>query len=198
MLPDFVVLKREINEVLNLFMRRRFQYYCTGIQDIPKEQLFEGTGMSIHRASGDVDKSSFIQNSTEFSISYDEVPGLSLNDVLDKLDKAAKNMSDQVQKTFYLKMNEDLDRMGRTVDQKGKPFTADTILEALKSIHIDFDKDGKHHGLELHTAPQLQDAVRKAFADLEADPDLKRRHEELMIQKREEYRAREASRRLVG
>lgn len=198
MLPDFVVLKKEIDDVLTLFMRKRFKFHCTGIQDIPREQLFEGAGMAVQRATGDLDESKFIENKIEFSISYDEVPTLSLNEVLQKLDKAAKEMADQAQKYFYLKINQDLDRLGRTVDRKGKPFTAETILEALQSINIEFDANGKHHDLELHTSPQLEKAVKKSFADLETDPVLKKRYEDLMMQKREEYRVREASRRLVG
>jgi hypothetical protein len=75
--------------------------------------------------------------------------------VLAKLDNAAKKMADKVQKTFYLKMNEDLDRLGRTVDQKGKPFSAETILEALENIQIEFNADGKHNDLQIHIAPQL-------------------------------------------
>lgn len=198
MLPDFVVLKSEINEILNLFMVKRFKYYSTGIQDIPKEQLFEGTGMAIRRSSGEIDESDFFQSSIEFSVSFDEVPNLSLNDVLARLDNAAKEMADKVQKTFYLKMNEDLDRLGRTVDHKGKPFSAETILEALESIQIEFNSDGKHNDLQIYIAPQLEEAAKKAFSDLETDPTLKKRHEELMMLKREDWRARETSRRLVG
>jgi hypothetical protein len=198
LLPDYIVLKKEINGVLTLFMRKRFKFYCTGIQDIPKEQLFEGTGMKIQRASGDVDESTFFKDSIEFSIPYEEVPSLSLNSLLQKVDRAAKEMADKVQKRFYLKINEDLDRLGRTVNHKGKPFTAETILEALDSIQIEFRPDGKHNDLQIHIAPQLEEAVKKAFYDLETDPGLKKRHTELMIQKREDWRVREASRRLVG
>lgn len=198
MLPDFIGLKKEIDSVLTLFMRKRFKFYCTGIQDVPKEQLFEGTGMTVQRASGDIDESAFFKNSTEFSISYHEVPNLSLQNILEKLDNVAKDMADQVQKTFYLKINKDLDRMGRTVDYKGKPFSAEAILAALESIQIEFNDDGKHNDLQIHIAPQLEESAKKAFYDLENDPTLKKRHEELMMKKREEWRAREASRRLVG
>lgn len=68
----------------------------------------------------------------------------------------------------------------------------------LETIQLEFYPDGRLH--ELHVigglfTPERLKAVEQEF---ESNPELQKRYDELMARKREEWRAREADRKLVG
>lgn len=76
--------------------------------------------------------------------------------------------------------------------------SAEQILETLTQIQIDFRPDGTPILPDIHIHPDLADALRKALEELESDPDLRQQMKQLIVEKREAWRAREASRKLVG
>ena len=68
----------------------------------------------------------------------------------------------------------------------------------LETIQLEFYPDGRPH--ELHVVGRLftPDRIKAADEELQHNPELEKRHDELMARKREEWRAREADRKLVG
>jgi hypothetical protein len=50
----------------------------------------------------------------------------------------------------------------------------------------------------MHGHPKLAEAANRAFAELKSNPQLKKELDWIISQKKEEWRAREASRKLVG
>ena len=73
------------------------------------------------------------------------------------------------------------------------------ILEGfLQEMQIDFDAQGlpKLPTIVLH--PDQFAQYKKVAAELDSDPDLRRRSAELFAIKKEEWRAREGNRKLVG
>jgi hypothetical protein len=99
---------------------------------------------------------------------------------------------------FYRSMSETLDRAGQSISAQGRPLSAEHILEMLTKIQIDFDQSGTPRLPEIHIHPRMQEAADKAMRELQTNAELGRQWEALIVQKKEEWRAREASRRLVG
>jgi hypothetical protein len=100
--------------------------------------------------------------------------------------------------TMFKVMEEGTRAVGNEINADGQPLTAELILEGWEKIHIDFDTAGQPQWPTMVIGPMLQDRMITELTRLDSDPDLRRRRDTLLMQKREEWRAREASRILVG
>ena len=197
MLPDYPSLKKEIREVLQVFLRKQLQHYSVAIQQIPKNKIFEGKGTVIKRHTGEEDPTHFMRSETGFELKCDEIPEMDINDILTKLDQVALSMAEKMESNFFKSISEHLDKAGRTFGQKGEPLTGKTILSALSNIFISFDKDGKPSLPSIFHGPKLEKSMEKAIKEIEENPELKKEQNKILLQKREEWRAEEASRKLV-
>jgi hypothetical protein len=197
-LPDYPSLKQELHGALNKILRARFQAHSQVLNEVPRGRVFEGTGTQIQRASGEVEDSDDLSASGTLTLKTEDLPKLTFEKVVEKLDEVAQEMAAEATTKFFQSLEAATARTGNVVDAGGRPLSAEAIIEVLEKIYIDCDDDGN---LELPTIvihPKQADALRAAEEELDRDPQLKRRHEEALEAKREEWRVREASRKLVG
>lgn len=198
MLPDLPKLKRELQRIVDQYLQRQVRARMGVFDEAPRHILHEGTRMRIVRADGTVEESSLKQATAEMAIKMEEIPTLSIEDRVVRLDEIAEEMAKQISEHLFGTLNETLEKAGQVVDAKGKPFDAETLFGVLSSIQLNFDDSGQHHGLKLVVPPAMAERVRAVFEQIDADPTLKRRHEELINRKFGEWRDREAARKLVG
>jgi len=88
--------------------------------------------------------------------------------------------------------------VGNELSAGGKPITAELILDALDKVLVDFDADGQPQWPTIVVHPSLSDRLKAEDARFGSEPALAQRFAEIIERKREEWRAREASRVLVG
>ena len=137
------------------------------------------------------------QLSSMMEIRFDEIPDLTFEKAIAKYDEMILDMV-RKQTGFALeRLSEDIPK-SQSVDAKGKKLDAELVLQMLETIQLEFYPDGRPH--ELHVvgglfSPERLKAVDEEFQN---NPELQERHNELIARKREEWRAREASRKLVG
>lgn len=198
MLPDFAKLKSDLSRRLLLFMESRKKEHLGAFSQSPRVRLFEGQGSKMIRESGEVEQVNPSDLSTTIILGDDEVPTLTLEDLLLRLDSAAKEMAGQQAKRAYEIVAEAAKQVGNSVDAKQNRVSAEMILEGLSRVHIEFDRNGRPLMPSIHCHPDLEKAVQLASDELKRNPDLREQMKELMILKKEEWRVREASRRLVG
>lgn len=137
------------------------------------------------------------QLSSMMEIKFDEIPDLTFEKVIAKFDEMILDMA-RKQTGFALeRLNEDIPK-SQSVDAKGKKLDAEIILEMLETIQLEFYPDGRPH--ELHVVGGLftPERLKAVDEEFQSNPELQKRHDELMARKREEWRAREADRKLVG
>jgi hypothetical protein len=73
------------------------------------------------------------------------------------------------------------------------------VFKSLERILLDFDDQGKPiMPTMLSGSQELAAELSEALHQIETTPDLRRRFEAVIDRKREEWRARESSRNLVG
>ena len=199
MLPDFPKLKSDISARLLDFLRLRFRYHLGPLSEIQRYTVFEGAGKSrLVRSSGEIEESDMKSISAEFSIKDDEVPTMTLESLLERLDEVAKVMAQQMAQHTYQKVSEAVKKVGNVVDARERKLSAELILEGLSKIHIDFGPDGKPKMPSFHIHPDLTKAAQLAIEQFEQNPDLQKQYAEIMQDKKEKWRARESSRKLVG
>jgi hypothetical protein len=198
MIPDFPVLKEELNRAITRFMRERFKFHQGPLSDVPQGHVFEGTRNVIVRQDGSKDETKMREISAETRFAADEMRGLHLPKLLEKVDAMAQEMAATQARQFYETMSEGVQKVGNTVDGGGQCFTAELFLQAMGKILIDFNADGSPEMPTVHISPNQTDDVKRMIERFESEPDLKKRFDTMMTKKREEWRAREADRKLVG
>jgi hypothetical protein len=118
-------------------------------------------------------------------------------DVLKELDAAAAEMGEKTAKFFYVGLDKTLEAAGQVESARGEPISAEQILRMMDRLEMNFDDDGKNR-LSLVIHPSQTEKFAVALRQLEEDPVMRQRQEDLLSRKKEAWRVREASRRLVG
>jgi hypothetical protein len=198
MLPDWPKLKQEIRAQLNLFMRERHQVHLGCFSESPQHRIFEGGSTETVRASGQVDETKIKEISAEFSYETEELSKLTLSDVLAKLDEVAKEMAEKFTASIYENIGEICEKYGNVTEQKGEPFSPESVIESWEKLSIAFDANGKPKFPQIHIHESMKATVAKTLEQLEKDPEYRLRMELLIEKKRLEWNAQEADRKLVG
>lgn len=198
MLPDIPPLKNEIARKLQAAFKQRVNAYLGAINEAPRSFIKEGRRVVTTRPDGRNEETELQTASAETSIRFDEVPHLSIQDRLTKLDEAARAMARQISEHAFGQINEAVERVGNVVDGGGKPLSPEVYLEVIEKIHLDFDANGKPRELSLVIPPHLEQRAKETLEKLRQVPVYSKRYQEVIDKKRLEWRDREAARRLVG
>ncbi|MRR05774.1 MAG: hypothetical protein EG828_02345 [Deltaproteobacteria bacterium] len=198
MLPDLPRMKKDIAELFQIIFKNRLNAYLGVVGEVPRYIIKEGANPVTLRPDDSRDETKLQAASAETNFSIEEIPRLSVEQRIAKLDDAAREMASQISSHAFATINEAVDKVGNVVDAKGKPFSPEAVFEVLEKIQLDFDEDGKHKEITVVIPPALSDRARETLVQLHSDPKLSLRYQELIEKKREEWRAREAARKLVG
>lgn len=198
MLPDLPSLKNDIQQVLMAYFLAQVNARLGIFNKVPKQTIHEGTRLRMVRADGTIEESDLKQASAEMSVHMDDVPRMTVEQRITKINDMAEQMARQMGQQLFGSLSETLDKAGQTVDRKGQPLDAEAILSVMEKIEIEFDETGKHKELSIVVPPALESKAKQAFEQLQTDPELSKRYEEIMTRKRMAWRDREASRKLVG
>ena len=198
MLPDYEQLKKEIMEMLTFFLRKRVKHHFPALRVVQQRRIFEGEGSTMVREDGVRDETQMKKISAPISIKYDDIPGLSCPDLLMKLDEVAHELADQQAKHFYETIKECVDKSGRAKNAGGKAFSKEMYLDLMRGITLHFDHDGNPRLPQLHVSPAAYPKIKNVLDQASLDPEFIKAYQQIISEKREEFRVREGSRKLVG
>jgi hypothetical protein len=88
--------------------------------------------------------------------------------------------------------------VGNAINANGAPFTLELYLDALDRIDVEFDSFGFPIWPILSGHPATLEALRREFERFRSSSQLRDRAEAIVRKKREDWRVRESSRRLVN
>lgn len=153
--------------------------------------------MKVVRADESESTTGMQQLSSVMEIRLDEILDLTFEKVIAKYDEMILDMVRKQTGVALKQLSQDIP-MSQSVDAKGKKLDAEIILQMLEKIELEFYPDGRPE--ELHVvgdrfSPERLKAVEEEFQN---NPELQKRHNELIARKREEWCVREANRKLVG
>jgi hypothetical protein len=196
MLPDYSETKRLFGRFFQTYARRKARA-ISPFAAVQTRYLHEGRGMRVMRADESESNTEVQQLSSKMEMKFEEIPDMTFEKAVAKYDHLILDMV-RKQTGFALeRLNEEIPK-SQSIDGKGKKLDAEIILEMLETIQLEFYPDGSPH--ELHIVGGLFTPERLHAVDEESksNPELQTRHDELMARKKEEWRAREADRKLVG
>ncbi len=197
MLPEFPKLKSEIHSQLLARIRRRIEAADPVVSQIKAFTQHEGQRMRYERLdapSAEINESEDV--GAPFQVLVSEVPDLIGANLDAKIEALAQDVAKNRSAFFFRRFQETCDEVGNAVHAGGKPLSAELLLEMLDKVQVDFGPDGKPTG-QFVIHPDMAPALKKAAEELERDPELKRRHEDILRRQREEWAARESNRKLV-
>jgi hypothetical protein len=197
MLPDYPKVKDELRQFFSKWMREGMQRRLGHFSEIPRHQVFEGTAMSTVHSSGQEDLTPFKPYEVELQTTYEEVPKLTLPQILSRLDRMAQDMADPLARSVYKTVSDAADKVG-TVVKPAQRFTPQVIFEVLEKIEVPFDKEGNPELPSFHIHPDDVETLKESLQSLQNDPQLRSRYHEILQRKKDQWRVREAHRRLVG
>ncbi|OGN75706.1 MAG: hypothetical protein A2X25_02755 [Chloroflexi bacterium GWB2_49_20] len=133
-------------------------------------------------------------NSIEASyvINISAIRNTDFDEITNYLYTLAMNMQDSLTKYFFKSMGEITDATGLAFNAKGAPLSLDLIINMLEKMSLEFDDNGEPIMPTLIVPPTTIEHMRK----LEETSDQKKRFNEMITKKREEYFANKRTRRL--
>lgn len=196
MLPDFPKLKNELGMVLNEHMRIRMFDNNPFLSQPKNVRLFEGGTNSMSRPNEEKDVNDIQSIEAAFEISK-AVHEVTLNDILAEMEKASKDLGGQQTRHALDLMSKACDKTGNVVNAKGGKLTAEVMLDMLETIEIAF-KDGQPQMPSILGNSKAAENFAIEDRRLASDPALRKRYDDIMNKKLENWNAKEASRKLVG
>ncbi len=197
MLPDYVKCRNVIMEIL----LKRFENVSgryLGAFNFKKYRIFEGKQIVSKMEDGTIIKTDIKKISGEVKILNEDVKSGNFNKALDYVDQMAKDKALQQSKIVIEEFIKITTQTGQVTDNDGRPFDAEIFFKALEGIQFDFHEDGGFDHPQFVFPPQMEQRAKAVLTDIEKDPLYKKRYDELIERKRQEWRDREASRKLVG
>ena len=165
---------------------------------LPQYVVHEGQETELHRADDSTDSSSLQQADAGLLFTREEMRTLDLESFVERLRGAGKQLADQEAGYMFGKINEAAARVGNVTDADGRPFGKDVFLEALEHIEIGFDPETEEPlGPSMVIPESRKEEFSAEMATWENDEDFKREFDRVMARKKEQWRDRESSRKLV-
>ena len=196
MLPDFPELKAKLGQILDILFEQRRRHYMVIWQNVPSYRHYEGNRWLMIRDDGSSSESDYSEAASSIEVDLDEAPYLTGQQVVEIIDKMAKDIAEQVEKNLNQLMLTELKANDRILHSE-KTFDKDMFLDLVDSIYIEFDEQGNPIMPTMYISPENSEQVVSQIALWKNDPEMDQQFDNLMKRKREEWRARESSRRLV-
>lgn len=196
MLPDFPKIKRKWSTLFVWTVRERV-HNASFVSQIRKIRHFEGDGMKVTDATGDTEESDYELFSGALEVNHQDLIERGPIALVEGLKKLAEDLSSQQSKMVFERLDQITDRTGNVVDAEGQAINPDLILQSLEKIEIDFSEDGQPRLPTLVVSPEHYERLKEKMLEWEKDEHYKRRFDELIERKRQEWRDRESHRKLV-
>jgi hypothetical protein len=197
MLPDFPDVKRVIlRSAAHLTRMGAEQDPLLGA--IPTFRQHEGNRATLRRVDGTeavLDYRTPLTAQVEFTIDQVREKGPEV------AREAARSMAHDLNQQLANKLIDTIDKateeVGNVIQAGGKPFSTRTYLDALRKMDLGFDDEGNWEPLQFVAGEQLSKRIDAVLEEAERDCAFIAERDAIVAEKREEWRAREANRRLV-
>ena len=194
MLPDFLKVKEKLKKMIQSERERARLLHLGPVAASSISMMFEGNKSIIVREDGSVSEMNPQEMTAGIDIKLEEMEGMNHEMVLKKNNAMAEEMAEKQAKLSYDVISKAAEEVGNVTSSDGKPFSIDLLLEALETMHIEFDAEGQPSGLTFVANPKMSSSLEKILSQAADDP----RYQALMKRKRKEWHVRESRRKLVG
>lgn len=197
MLPDFPDEKAKFMAFWERYADLVREKNLGFISDIVSYSQPEGGRWQLDRNDGTSSESAYHLVSSKISLKDEEILTLNLADILKKFAELGMEMASQMSSYFYQSLREISTQTGNIVNAHGQPFNKDVFLQSIEAVGLSFDDRGQPLHPAIVMNPHLWESIKDDIAEWETDPEFVRRHEAIIVGKKEEWRVRQSNRKLV-
>jgi len=191
-LPDYPKLKADIGGLLKAYFRKRVSDLMPGSNEIPRHMIYEGRHDAISRQGEEVEQTALHAAEAKMVLTTEDLITGNAQALFDQIHRAAEDMARQQFEMLLTTVEQSCNSVGNVINNAGKPFTPDTLLEGLRMVDIPFSADGTPQLPTFFMPPNEQ--IRRAQQQAMSDPEWQRRFHELIEEKRLKWRDSEAAR----
>lgn len=196
MFPDFPNIKNEIKKNFEEYLRRQ-SISDPLIASITQIFIHEGDRLVFYTVDGDRKETSFNEIQSKFSIPDEKLINEGPKALVSVANEVGGDMQKQLGRNIITKLEEVTKETGNVIDCKGAQISPDFILQALEKMQIDFDDEGNPCMPTMFVGQDLAKKIQDKLPEWEKDKEHKKKFEELMKKKKEEWNDRESNRKLV-
>lgn len=196
MFPDFPNIKKEIKKNFEENVRKQSSSDPL-ISSITQFFIHEGDKLVYYTDEGIKKKTSFNKIQSEFSIKNEQIINEGVKALVPIANKVGGDIQKQLGRNIIEKLENVTKETGNIVDGKGAKLSPDLILQAIEKMQIDFDDDGNPCMPMMVLGPDLYNKAKMRLPEWKKDKEHKKKFEEVMRKKKEEWDDRESNRKLV-
>jgi len=196
MLPQFTKTKALVDEMATEAMFDAMYRAGPLLLEIDSYQQREGRNASFQKTSGEIEKIDFKKASVEMVSPTKPGRGESLEDLLAVLVRGGTDMGAKIQQSIVCGIEAATEKVGNVITIKNGVITPEAFFEMMEKVEIDFDEHGQSRS-SWFLPPDMAADLYKSYQTWQQDPQLKAKLAELERKKKDQFRAREATRRLA-
>lgn len=198
MFPDFAKAKARTQRDFLRSVERQVPNLTPLLQGIAKFRQHEGRNSQLTRLDDSTQTTNYRRAEFSFTMSREEHKHFDPSSLVQKLVDAARKIGEDQTKHMLEAVGKAADEVGNVVHADGE-LTKDKFLDVLRRVAMDFDPKTLEiaPGFMWVMHPDMAAKVVPRMQEWEKDPEFNAKHERLMELKREEWRDREARRKLV-
>ena len=196
MLPDYPKTKELFTRAFTRYMSQCIRQ-ISPFGMIEPRRIFEGRKMRVTRSDDSSSESDFRTQSAVMEIKTADIESLTLEKVLEKFNmmivEMAAGQANQIRAHLAAEIP-----ASQTIDGRGRKLDAQMVIELYETMQVEFHPDGTPHEIFVDGpiwTPERLAAIDKEFKEY---PELKKKFDDMMARKKEEWIARESDRKLVG
>jgi hypothetical protein len=196
MLPDFLRLK----QVLGPIIARSIQADSSNdpiLSQITRHRIHEGDRFTLVRSDGSSETKDFQAMEASVEITAEEIRDTGLDAIGRAKAELAGQFKAAASKSLFETVMRATDEVGNNLDAGGRPLSAEMILEMFEKMEFGFSPDGTWRPPQIVVGPGMAERAAEEMRRLNSEPELKSRFDAMIERKREEWRVREADRKLV-
>jgi len=199
MLPDFAKAKARAQRDLIRAVEQQVPIVAPLLKGVARFRQHEGGGSHLTRADSSQSTIEYKRSEFSFTLKCEEFKRFDLAVVREKLIDLARQMGEDQTKRMLEVVKEAADEVGNVVHAGGE-LTQDKFLDVFRKVEMDFDPKTLKllPGFSFVMHPDMAAKVVPKVQEWEKDPEFNAKYERIMATKREDWRDREARRKLVG
>lgn len=197
MLPDIPEQKARLMALVQIYLRTAPYRAKPFLERLSTFVQHEGRDASYQRVDGKVVNFDYKEISGTLAISRSEIPNLSIDVLLAKIDEIGEKMANEKFQIFLATIDKAATESGNSQDLKGQPFSQEHYLEMLEGISMTFKEDGSWEHPTLLANPNQAKKILSKLEEWSKDAQFQKKLEKLMERKRKQFNDRENLRKLA-
>lgn len=198
MLPHFPEIQQRLLKLLNVRLKLVKDEELGPLSSGTSVVIFEGDKIELVREDGAKEVVRMKEAKAERRIDFTEVETLTPEIIHERIDSVAKEIARQEGEAAVEELEKAVRKTGNIIDTPPTLFSPDDYFRMLDMLDVEFDERGQPRMPQFLVGPEASENISKVLKQVASDPDNKKRLKEIIERKREEWRDREADRKLVG